>query len=1126
MSKILRMNSVVGVLLVCALAWTMMPAAFAQETTAGIQGYVKDPSGAVIAGATVEVSSLALIGEKKIQTDHAGFYRFVNLPSGIYTLTVTVPGFRTYKATGIGLDVGRLPNVDVSMELGVATEVVEVSTGAPLVDTSTSKAAVSISEELIKDVPKTRQFFSLVVFAPGARQEPLQSSNRGNNGFQIDGASDGENTYLVEGMDTTDVQSGGVGQVGQSYNMDFVEEVQIKSSGFEAEYGGATGGVINLIQKRGGDSWHGSLFYYYRGNQITASDHPYLRLDPGSVANYKTTPTAAQPAILMGQTPEYYQPRQDKWRTVEAGFTAGGDLIKSRLWLFTGFDPQLYRQHRTVVFANQAIPANNGARTFNTTDDIYNWQTRIDGSLTKKLHLFGSWIYAYRRNVGIDVPLQDSPFGQSNNSSATDPTTFRQDRGVVRPDSVWTFGGDWTVNSRLIVAARYGYWFYNVRDIGLPSGTKYVYQNTAVGVTSLSGQPIPAAYANPDGFTNIGTNYKTIYDAYKRKSVSADVSWFRSFLGQHSFKFGYAQNKLANDLNQGYDSSLTLLYYGQPYTPNGPVGTASCNALLPQPCQGQWGYYTVQDFSRFGHASGNNYSIYGQDSWTLGRGVTLNVGVRFDKEYLPAYTQGAGQVDFGFTDKIAPRLGAAWDVLHNGKWKLYGSYGKFFDIMKFSLPRGSFGGDYWHDCNYTLDNPNYNLIVPARKGDHYCNNGAGGTAPGTLLEEFNWRAVIIDPSNPGVDPNIKPMQQHEFVVGSDYALSSAVGIEVRYVRKRLDYAIEDNGVDIAGAEVYFIGNPGYGIVRDLLQKPVKDSTSIPFVTYPAQCPTCPFEPRAERRYDGLEVRVNKRYGRNWFGQVSYTYSKLYGNYPGLTSTFLTDAGGANNLVGGGGGRHDPNNNRSFDLPHMQFTAHGKPFDGPLPTDRPHTLAMIGSYHLKWLAGESTLGLSQVVFSGSPLSTAWPAISTSSAVQFVEDQGNFVKIHRDPTTGAFVSDGVIQGYRTPMFTQTNAQFGHDFKVSKNNEKLKLGFTFNVLNLLNQHNKMAVVENPFGKRSDHTQPYDAAGDVDWLALTKTGWDYIASANGGLGNSRHTVSNLYGLPSLFQQSRAAYVGIQFTF
>jgi hypothetical protein len=1105
--------------LICALAFTMLPAAFAQETTAGIQGTVKDAQGGTIPGATVEVTGPALIGEKKLQTDQSGVYRFVNLPPGVYALTVKASGFRTYKRTGIGLDVGRLPNVDVMMEVGTATELVEVSAEAPIVDTTTSKADVTISEEMIKDVPKTRQFYSLIAFAPGARQEPLQSNGRGNNGFQIDGASDGENTYLIEGMDTTDVQSGGVGQVGQSYNMDFVQEVQIKSSGFEAEFGGATGGVVNLIQKRGSDTWHGSLFTYYRGHQITASDHPYLRLDPNSVPNYKQT-------VRMGQLPEYYQPRQDQWRTIEAGFTAGGDLLKSRLWLFTGFDPQMYRQRRTVVFANQKNPANNGSRTFNTTDDVYNWQTRIDGSLTRKLHLFGSWVYAYRRNIGTALPLQDSPFGQSNNSSGTDPTTFRQEQGVVRPDSVWTFGGDWTVNSRLIVTARYGYWFYNSRDIGLPSGTRYSYVGTAVGAKSLGGAPVPPAYAQPDGFSNIQSNFKTIFDAYKRKSLSTDVSWFRSFWGTHSFKFGYSNNKLANDLNKGYDTSLVLLYYGQSYTPNGPVGASNCATLLPNPCQGQWGYYTVSDFSNFGHASSYNHSIYGQDSWTLGRGVTLNVGVRFDKEYLPPYTPGAGEVDFGFTDKIAPRLGAAWDVRHNGKWKLYGSYGKFFDIMKYSLPRGSFGGDYWHDCNYTLDDPNYNLVVPARKGDHYCNNGAGGTVPGKLLEEFNWRAVIIDPTNPGVDPNLKPMQQHEFVVGSDYALSPAVGIEVRYVRKRLDYAIEDNGVDVPGAEIYFIGNPGYGIVRDLLQRPVKDSTSIPFVSYPAQCPSCPLEPRAERRYDGLEVRVNKRYGRNWFGQVSYTYSRLYGNYPGLTSTFESDAGGANNLVGAGGGRHDPNNNRSFDLPHMQFTAHGKIFDGPLPTDRPHTLAMIGSYHLKWLGGESTLGLSQVVFSGSPLSTVWPAISSSSAVQFVEDQGNFVKMHRDPATGDFISDGVVHGARTPMFTQTNAEFSHDFKVSKANERLKLGFTFNVLNLLNQHAKMAVVENPFGKRSDHTQPFDASGNPDWLALTKNGWDYIASANGGLGNSKHTFSNLYGLTSLFQSSRAAYVGVRFTF
>src|SRR6266481_5110055 len=139
MSKILRINSVVGVLLVCALAWTMMPAAFAQETTAGVQGYVKDQTGAVIAGATVEVLSPALIGEKKLQTDQSGYYRFANLPPGTYTLVVTAPGFRTYKLENITLATGRLPTIDVSVEVGIATETIEVSGVAPLVDVAQSK---------------------------------------------------------------------------------------------------------------------------------------------------------------------------------------------------------------------------------------------------------------------------------------------------------------------------------------------------------------------------------------------------------------------------------------------------------------------------------------------------------------------------------------------------------------------------------------------------------------------------------------------------------------------------------------------------------------------------------------------------------------------------------------------------------------------------------------------------------------------------------------------------------------------------------------------------------------------------------------------------------------------------
>src|SRR2546427_2995738 len=176
-------------LLVGALACFLHPVAFAQETTAGIQGFIKDPSGGAIPQATVELASNALIGNKKGQSDSSGYYRFAFLPPGEYTLTVSAANFRTYKQTGIKLEVGRLPSIDVQLVIGAMTEVVEVSGQAPIVDVTTSKAAVTVTSEMFTHLPTGRSFQSLIQFAPGARGEPLQSNDRGrSNGFQIDGA--------------------------------------------------------------------------------------------------------------------------------------------------------------------------------------------------------------------------------------------------------------------------------------------------------------------------------------------------------------------------------------------------------------------------------------------------------------------------------------------------------------------------------------------------------------------------------------------------------------------------------------------------------------------------------------------------------------------------------------------------------------------------------------------------------------------------------------------------------------------------------------------------------------------------------------------------------------------------
>ena len=197
------------------IAFLFLTAAYGQETTAGFQGTVKDATGGGIPNATLELQGSALIGTRKVQSDNEGNYRFAALPPGTgYVVTVTAKGFRTVKQGGIDLSVGRLPNVDIKLEIGTVTETVEVSSLAAVVDTTQSKVAATVEKSILDNIPKGRSFDSLIPFAPGSRMEPLQGTSGG--GYQIDGASDGENVYLVDGINTTQIQSGGVGK---SYQM-------------------------------------------------------------------------------------------------------------------------------------------------------------------------------------------------------------------------------------------------------------------------------------------------------------------------------------------------------------------------------------------------------------------------------------------------------------------------------------------------------------------------------------------------------------------------------------------------------------------------------------------------------------------------------------------------------------------------------------------------------------------------------------------------------------------------------------------------------------------------------------------------------------------------------------------
>jgi hypothetical protein len=1128
--------------------------AFAQETTGGIQGTVKDPQGAVIPGATVEVSGTTLIGKKTEVTDSGGYYHFEQLPPGVYSISVTAAGFAPQTQGNLELRTGALPTVGFTMQVGGVTSEVTVSAEASVIDITESKVQTNVSEEILTIIPKARSFQSVIPFAPGARQEPLSSAreNRGG-GYQINGATDSENVYMIDGVNATDIQNGGVGK---DFQTDFIQEVQIKSSSFEAEYGGALGGVINAVAKRGSNSWHGELKGYFQtsklnandpcGSGFTANQSPliarYISINQPSGFAGVTCGQRINPATSTNTTgrldgaTEYYIPKKDSRHIIEPGYEVGGPIANERLWFFSSYIPMIDSTERTTNFRCPAANPNctfAGPRRLPQSFVQHNAYNRLDYRLSDKVRLFGSWNYAYGRLTG-QMANPDSAIGQVNTGATVDPGTLRADYGIINPTSVYSFSGDYTPTSAILVNARYGYYFNNITTRGTPSGIRYVYNgNLNAATRDVDNNPFPAnAPFNSNGFSNIPSNFATLYDTYRRKSFNTDLSYFRNLGGTHNFKFGYFWAGQSNSVLKTANTAQVDLWWGVQYTPV--TSTTACAAVQASNarglCEGQYGYFFTgsQQVSNSGSADATDQAFYLQDSWTVGTtGLTINAGVRLDHEHNPAFdSKRFPDINFGWGQKIAPRIGGAYDLLHNGTVKVYASWGKFFDIMKLGLTRGSFGSDYWHECVYALDTLDFTSITPT------LTTGAGcppsGPAPGVngrFIENVDFRATKADPRDPAVQANMKPVESNEFTTGVDWSVTPNWLFESRYTRNRLLNTIEDMSItDNLG---YYIGNPGSSFA-DVLHRPTvipNDAGQNYFNTVPF-CAECPGAVGPIRRYDGVEFRLTRRGAARWYGTVSYTYSKLRGNYSGLVNADPTD---------GNGGRHAPNNGRAFDLPTMTYLPNGKIDDGPIATDRPHTAKVWGYYRLPWLGQETSFSVSQALYEGTPISSCLSVVGTSSACQWAEGRGNFVRLHRDPT-GAIVKDSVVTDARTDPYFQTDLAIRHEIRVSKDNENYKLVVEGNAYNIFNQHAATSFYEYMTPANAgliSPTRPKRFSGDpqVDW-AKVMSPYNYMDALNGtgafggAAAQAPLTLANRYGTPQTFQLARQFRFAVRFIF
>jgi Carboxypeptidase regulatory-like domain len=1199
-----RFPSVCGWFVAVTVLFATSVVVFAQETTGGLQGTIKDPTGAVVSGAHVEVTAANLVGNKAQDADSAGYYRFANLPPGSYTITVSGKGFKTIKRGGVVLEVGHLPTVDITLEVGAAAEVVEVSGAAPIIDVTTETTQTNITQDVVQDVPHGRSFQSVIQFAPSARNEPLMGStttngsggnapgsttNGSDHGFSVGGASDAENSYLVEGQETANL-IGGYSHTNVPF--DFIQEVQIKSSGIEAEHGGALGGVVNVIMRKGSNAYHGSIFGQFENDTLDGSPNAYSRYVPSGAGSALLSPGAPGGATngYIDASSQNYQPIRPHSSDVFPGFTFGGPILKDRMYFFVGFNPEWNNTERKIHYPAcdpsgtprpcglAGVPDAGATLPFSRDQQTYYTSARVDAVVTQKVRVFGSWLYQYQRENGVNLPFSDSTTGFTNISWTTAPSVYPHNVGYVAPNVTTNFGADFTLTPRLVATARFGYYFENYGDRGLPtSGTLFGWQNSgnagdagAVTASNSGGcsptneaacAPLPTSLQQGSGhFNDANSGTFTRKNANKAIQVDADVAWFKSgWGGTHNFKFGYQLNRLQNDILQSYNEPYVQLFVGDssPYSPLSTPGIANCAALPLNAnwgCQGQYGTVTVFDFGTGGNVTSFNHGLFAQDAWTIGRGITINAGVRFDKEYLPASTTaGLSQnpINFSWGDKIAPRIGAAWDVFKDGKMKVFGSYGKFFDIMKLNVAISSFGGQYWNNCTYALDTANLSSIAPALNSTgRYCvgdqstgANWAGGAVPAglTFIENINNRTFPTTCStcsltSTGVTPGLKPYSQHQSTFGVDYQIRKTLALEARWDRTRLDTAIEDSSLINGGNETFVVGNPGLGIERNFNSFYNFLYPGSPQVCSGAACPGQGLY-KAARSYDGVEFRLTKTSSQHWFGMFSYTYSKLRGNYTGLTSSDISD--------GQAGGRSSPNNSRAFDEPYFSYNAFGGSSSGLLPTDRPNTFKGYAYYELGWLKKFTTdFGIFQYAYSGSPI-TSYLDVGAGAGQWAVQawDRGKYVDVTQDPTTG-FVTVGAPRTQRTPWYTQTDFSLQQNYKVG---ESKMLTFTANAINLLNQRAVTAynadmtslAVQNQYITLPATTSPSQCTAQKTFFGTCYIGDNlpFYAAAEGpynvqnqmnnfkGRGVSA-ALNSAYHTPIYYQLSRNIRLGVKFTF
>jgi hypothetical protein len=794
---------------------TIVTPLVAQQGTSEIAGRVTDEQGAVLPGASIVITNEATGVFREVVSGPEGTYFVSQLIPGRYKIAAKLTGFRPIERNGLQLQVGNTLTINLSLTVGGIEETVQVTAQSPLVDTTSAHVGGNLNTQDLSELPAmNRNYFATVGLLPGVQFTP---SNQMGNDTIIAGGQTSQNTNVsVDGGYNADDALGTSAGAQVRTPLEAVQEFQVLTSMYDAEYGRASGAIVNAVSKAGTNQFKGVAFGYSASNALTAQDALVA-------ASHQDKPTTTQ----------------REW-----GGVLGGPIVRNKAHFFFSLERQVDNPNRTGVFTSQ--PSLN----FAIAEDRTDWNTliRFDHQINKS----HTWAVRWLREW---APQWRTMAAKRTLDSYQDETDLDQ-TAVGTLTSVF---GNARVNT-VRLARTWEHWWHGNQCFRGQTGPYDLSQGFTFGNEASGDQSKCLPQLNhPEYLSQASTESQGPWDS--NYQIEDDYSWFvPGKKGDHELKFGarynYTELRRVSQINENGT-----------FTFNSNLSFDAANPITyPERLTIRMG--TFNEF-----INNHTYEFYAQDKWKMAGRSTLSIGVRYDLEYIPLDEKDnplfpASNKHYPVDrNNISPRIGFTHALDDQGRSVIRGGYGMFYNRTILGAVDDTIEFSKFTSSN-VVNFPNNAIDGGPRAGrlptDPLLVNGP--VLNRTLLNQLFPPGSLV--KNQGVVIFDTPGRQQP------YAHQATVGYSRELVR---NIAVAADYVHSANRDMFLARNLNPGLrVNTTASGTINRSDAFAVLGESYLQQVWVMENIGYNDYDALNLSFEKRYANNWSGRVSYSLSKSRG----------------------------------------------------------------------------------------------------------------------------------------------------------------------------------------------------------------------------------------------------------